>query len=256
VAAGVQAEVELAHVLVLGQHRRRLVEDELADLHHVAVAGDGQGHAGVLLDQQHGRALAVDLQDEVADLGHDQGGQAEAGLVQQQVTGAGHERPADGQHLLLPAREVPRDLPPPLPQQREQPVHPVKALGQLLGLGVPADAEVLLHRQLGEHPAALHHLADPGPDDRRGVELVDAPSVQLDPALGDLTPVQAEQPGHGPQGGGLAGAVGAEKGHDGAVGHREADPLEDQQDVVVDDLQVRDGEHRRIRLPPVSWNGR
>jgi hypothetical protein len=68
--------------------------------------------------------------------------------------------------------------------------------------------------------------------------------------------VQAEQAGQGPQGRGLAGAVGAEEGDDGAVGHREADPLEDQQDVVVDDFQVLDGEHRRIGLPLVSWIGK
>src|SRR5688572_4173848 len=54
-AAG--AEIELAHVLVLAQHRRRAVHDDPAALEDVAVVGVTQRHAGVLLGEQEGDAF-------------------------------------------------------------------------------------------------------------------------------------------------------------------------------------------------------
>src|SRR5450432_385866 len=52
-------EVELAHVFVLAQHRRRAVHDDAAAFQYVAVVGVAQCHVGVLLGQQKGHAFLL-----------------------------------------------------------------------------------------------------------------------------------------------------------------------------------------------------
>src|SRR5215213_4964364 len=49
-----------------------------------SIACDRERHRGVLLDQQHARALAVELDDRVADRLDEAGGKAERRLVEQQ----------------------------------------------------------------------------------------------------------------------------------------------------------------------------
>src|SRR6266568_150754 len=99
---------------VVGQVARRALEHDAARLEHVAAAGDGQGHRGILLDEQDGHALLVDGQDRLEDLLDKDRRQSHGGLVEQQEPGAGHERAADGKHLLLAAGERARDLVAPL----------------------------------------------------------------------------------------------------------------------------------------------
>ena len=55
-------------------------------------------------------AVAVDGLDHLEDLPHDPGREAERGLVQHEQSGPRHERAADRAHLLLAAREQPREL--------------------------------------------------------------------------------------------------------------------------------------------------
>src|SRR5690606_37668818 len=59
------AEVKLLDVFVVAQFVSGAVEHHLALLHDVAVAGDAERGAGVLLDQQNGDAeVAVDAGDD------------------------------------------------------------------------------------------------------------------------------------------------------------------------------------------------
>ena len=95
---------------------------------------------------------------------------------------------------------------------------------RLARVGVRAEAQVLLHRQLGEGPPALHHLGDAAPHDRGRAQVVDGPVVQGDRALGDLAVVRVEQPADRPQQRGLAGAVGAQQRDDLARGTRRLTP--------------------------------
>ncbi len=67
------AQIRLAHILVGGQGGGRVGEQDLAGLEHVAPIGDGQGLHRVLLHQQDGDALLVDLRDEREDLLHQDG---------------------------------------------------------------------------------------------------------------------------------------------------------------------------------------
>src|SRR5690606_21472697 len=101
-----QAEVELPDVLVFEQLAGRLVQDDLAGLHDVAVRGDRQRHGGVLLDQQYGRTLLVDLDDQVPDLFHEPRSGAEDRLVRQEVLGLRQQRPPHREHLLRATGEV------------------------------------------------------------------------------------------------------------------------------------------------------
>src|SRR6266511_1597722 len=238
-----QAEVELPDVLVLAELVGRAIHDQLADLHHVAVRGDGEGHVCVLLDQEDRHTPAVDLHQEVPGPLHGDGSEPQARLVEQQVPRVGHQGPADGEHLLLTSGQVSRHGPPALPEEREQVVDAVEPLPHPRAVGVGADPKVLLHGELGEDPPALHHLRDPRTHDGGGVQPVDALPVDRDAALGDLAAMDGQQARDGPKGGGLAGAVRPEQRDDRATGDREADPAQDPQDVVVHDLGVLYGKH-------------
>src|SRR5260370_16442682 len=55
---------------VVGEVACRAFEHDAARLEHVAAAGDGQRHPGVLLDEQDGHALLVDREDRLEVLRH------------------------------------------------------------------------------------------------------------------------------------------------------------------------------------------
>jgi hypothetical protein len=65
------AQVGQAHGFVLQQVGRRPLQHEPAGLQHVAAMGDGEGHAGILLDEQHGGAALIDVTNDREDLLHD-----------------------------------------------------------------------------------------------------------------------------------------------------------------------------------------
>src|SRR5580700_8777207 len=91
-----------------------------APLHHVVAVGHRSREAEVLLDQQDREALCFQATHRRPDLLHDDRGQTLGRLVQQQEPGAGAKDAADGQHLLLAARQLGALAPEPLRQVREQ----------------------------------------------------------------------------------------------------------------------------------------
>src|SRR5688500_10585436 len=80
--------------------------DHATVLDDVVAVGDGLGEAEVLLDQQDGKALGLELRDGAADLLHDDRREALGGLVQQEQARTGAQDPGDGEHLLLAARKL------------------------------------------------------------------------------------------------------------------------------------------------------
>ena len=134
----VQTQVELLDVLVAEQLLGLAVHDDLARFEDVAVLGDRQRHHGVLFDQQHRHALLIDVDDDVANLFDQHRGETERRFVENEEFGVGHERTADGEHLLLAARQVAGGLLAPLGQDGEEIHDPVVGLG---GLGL------VLHRE-------------------------------------------------------------------------------------------------------------
>jgi hypothetical protein len=95
-----------------------------------------------------------------------------------------------------------------------------------------------------EDPPALHHLGDTGTDNGGGIARRDVVPVELDPTLGRLRAVHAQEPGDSAQQGRLAGSVRTQQGDDGTPRHLDAHASKHQDHVVVDDLEVVDVEHR------------
>ena len=77
-----------------------------AAFHHaVDAVGDGEGAGDVLFDDDDGSPGGADGGEGRVDVADDDGGEAEADFVAEEKLGVRHEGPADGDHLLLAARE-------------------------------------------------------------------------------------------------------------------------------------------------------
>ena len=98
----------------------RAARDDLAALHHQVLVGERAREVVVLLDQQD-RHLAGrgERADGALDLLDDRGLDALGGLVEDQQARLHRQRAADGELLLLPAREVAAAPAEHLPQHRE-----------------------------------------------------------------------------------------------------------------------------------------
>ncbi len=109
--------------------------------------------------------------DDREDVLHHERGEPHRRLVEHHEAGAGHERPADGEHLLLAARERAGELPLPLLEDGEERVHalevarPPRARRPRRDLHVRAEEEVLPHRHRREDlPPLGHERAAEGDD--------------------------------------------------------------------------------------------
>ena len=207
---------------------RVVVDDDPAEVEHDADVGDGQGAAGVLLDEQRrsarrrrrARAAASKICATI------RGASPSDGSSSSSTFGLRHQRPADDEHLPLAAGQRVRDA---RCAGRRAPGTACRpARGRPAGTGPPrhsaAEPEVLLDGQLGDDAAALGHVRQPEAGIASTGVRVDVLAVEHDaaPRLGP------DQPGDGAQQRGLAGAVGAEHGGD---------------------LAARGGEARRRRAP-------
>src|SRR5499426_1254287 len=256
-----QAEVELAHVLIAAQLGGWALEYDAAVLHDVAVVGDTQRDLRVLLDEQERRLLlVVDLADDVEDLAHQQRRQPQRRLIQQQKLRLCHERATEDQHLLLAAAQISRDLVAAGHQDGEVVVdHPQISLHALRILArVGTDPQILLDGERLQHLASFHDLHHAPATDVLRIHTVDPPVGELDAAVGHAAALGLEQAGDCLQRRGLPRPVGAQQGDDLALGHLQRQPLEDEDDVAVDDLDVVQPEHRarHARYLPIHFMSR
>jgi hypothetical protein len=95
-----------------------------------------------------------------------------------------------------------------------------------------------------EAAAALHDLNDTALHQFRRRELVGALAFELDGTLGDITALGLEQIGNCFECGRLTGAIAPEEGNYAPLGNLERNALQHQDDVIVDHLDVVDGEQR------------
>src|SRR3954454_20825282 len=153
----------------------------------------------------------------VVDVLRGGGREAEGGLVEEQQPRLGHDRPGHREHLLLPARQGRRVRPDALAQVREQLEAVLGVLGDALAVlaQVRADPQVLPDGEVAERAAPFRHVADAERGDLVGPQAADVPAVEHDAAT------RAEGAADGPQGGRLAGAVGAEDADGPVVGNGE-----------------------------------
>ena len=138
--------------------------DDPALLDDIVPVGDGRGEAEVLLDQHDGEALPLQPGDGAADLLDDDRGEPLGRLVEQEELRAGAQDAADGQHLLLAARQLGALARQPLAQVREQLEDLLER--QPAGLHPRRQHQVLLDREAREDAALLRHVADAEPGDR------------------------------------------------------------------------------------------
>src|SRR5438105_7760280 len=103
-------EIRPLDVGAFEEHLGRAFLDDAPGLQDVAAVGDSECLGGVLLDQQDGRALAVDITNDVEDLVNENGRQSERGLVEEQHLWLGHQPAGDRQNLMLASREGAAEL--------------------------------------------------------------------------------------------------------------------------------------------------
>ncbi|KAG0945729.1 hypothetical protein G6F31_014412 [Rhizopus arrhizus] len=207
-----------------------------AVLEHVAVLGDLQRLAHVLLHQEQGQAVGVDGAQRTEDLLHDDRRQAHRRFVQQQQAGLGHQGPADGQHLLFAARQRARVLIPALFQAREHGKATLDLGGQFRGRLLAqegAQHQVVEHGLGRDHLAAFRHVGDTQP---HALVRTDATQVLPGERDGPRGLLEARQRAHHRA---LARAVAADDGHDLVRVHMQRRPLQCV-DGAVADRQVFD----------------
>src|SRR5271165_93779 len=210
--------------------------DDLSVLHDEEAIGQSRGEAEVLLDQEDGEAVALELGDGAADLLDDDRRQALGRLVEHEKARAGAQDPGDRQHLLLSARELAAAARKPLAEVGEERIDALGAHAPGLG-DLGRQEQVLLNGEAREDRSLLRTERDAEPCDP-----LDRQSDELAVAEHDRARTLADDAHDRLQGGRLARAVPAEQGHDLALAHVEIDTVEDVR-FVVPGLQTLDREH-------------
>src|SRR5690606_10719634 len=124
--------------------------DDAAVVDEVDPTRERKRHVDVLLDEDEAHAALGDgARQDGGELADDRGLDALGRLVEEEKLRARHQRAADGELLLLAARQAAAGGLPLLGERREDRVDLVGAAGPEV-----AEEEVLLDRQLGEDRAA------------------------------------------------------------------------------------------------------
>ena len=230
------AEKRLLQVAVGGEHARLHHPVDLAVDHDRDAVGDGTGDADILLDHQDvDVAFLAQTHQHFGDLVDDHRGKALGRLVHHQKARVEEQRPADGEHLLFAAGQLPAAIAAALGQARK---HRIDALGRP-GAALGGDElQMLVDRQRAPQAAPLRHVADAHAGDLgRG-------------AAGNGLPGQRDRPGaHRHQAhdrlaqGGLAHAVAADDRQD-AAADAQVHALQ-RVAVAVIDVEVADLENGR-----------
>src|SRR5215469_8572462 len=211
------AQIELLDVLVLAQRLGLAVEHHAAVLQHIAVTRVLQRHAGVLLrEQERHRFLGVEIADDLENL----------------LFAAGDISGGGGAALFEP-REIGIDQLEVAPDGRAA-----------VAARKRASEKVLLHGEVREAMAPLHHL-----DAATSHELVWRARMHLfavedDGAFGHFATLGGQEIGDRLERGRFAGTVRAQELDDVAPGDLKRHALEHEDDVIVDNVDIVDGEDR------------
>ena len=241
-----ETEIGLPHAVVVQERGAGAGERDAAVLQHVSLAGELERDRHVLLDQHAGEPVAVQVTHGLQDALHDGGRQAQRGLVEHDELGRAHQTAADGEHLLLAARQRAGGLRAALGQHREQRIDPLQ-IARAVGAGARqhgAHPQVLGDRERGENLAPFRHLAE-----AKLADLVARPAGNVLPAIEDTAARGLEHAGDGADERGLAGAVGADDGRDRALLDCERDAVE-RLGVAVEDVEVFDRQHYSTASAP------
>ena len=109
------------------------------------------------------------------------GDKPERGFVEDEQLWLGHQPAADGEHLLLAARQRAGALRLPLKQPRKGREYALTILRPpLVAAPIAAEIEILAHRQIGENAPAFRHVDEPARDDLRRLGALDGHAVEMD----------------------------------------------------------------------------
>ena len=115
----------------------------------------------VLVDDDGADAALFDEAADAPDVAGDQRSQPFGGFVEDEHVGVGHERPADGEHLLLAARQLLAAVAQAFFEAREGLEHTlVGPVALALGAGARCHLQVFHHAQVAENATALGHVGD------------------------------------------------------------------------------------------------
>src|SRR5262249_26363194 len=231
-----KAEVEFADELVVVELLGvAALECDLAVHDHIAAIGDADGLVEILLGHQHGQREAFfQLLDLVYGAADQDRGEVDRGLVDQQNARRRHQRPSQGQHLLLAARQAAGELAAALLQARKCLVGggEIAVDGAARSRAEGAEQQVFLDGQLRKQPPAFRHQGDAEIDNLLGRAADEVVPLAID--LGDDAagggPHHAHHAFHQRA---LAVAVGAEQRNRLGVRHRQRDVLEDAHRAVA-----------------------
>ena len=179
-------------------------------------------------------------------------------LVQHHDGRLGQQRPADGQHLLLAARQVAGAVAAARFEQRKEPVHRLQAaagLGAAPAQGPGRGAQVLVDGQVGEHVPPLQHGDEAAPRPVMSPHAADAPPVEQDRPRGDRTLLVGQQAGDGADRGGLAGPVRAEQRDDASPRHPHRQAAQHRRGLPVcrlDAAELQRGDGPPLPAAPLS----
>src|ERR1700730_6510885 len=93
-------QIRALHVLVLHEARTFALQSDAAVLQDIAVFGKLERLLRILLDQQDGDPLPIELLHDGEDLLDQQRGEAERGLVEKEEPRPRHEAPSNPEHSL------------------------------------------------------------------------------------------------------------------------------------------------------------
>ena len=127
----IQPEISLPHAVVGEQRCAGAGQRDAAVLQHVGVARELERDRDVLLDQHAGEALAVEVAHASQHALHDRRRQAQRGLVEHHQIRRAHQAAADGEHLLLAARQRAGGLRAPLGEHRKQRIDAIEIVRAL-----------------------------------------------------------------------------------------------------------------------------
>src|SRR5712691_119049 len=149
-------EIALLNIVACREVGRAAAPDHPAFLQHIVYFRDAGQRLHVLVDDENRQPFGLQALDRAVDLRAHQRREALGRLVEDQQPRIGHQRPADGEHLLLAARELVAVVVPPCLQVRKQQVDPLEGPGMLSAAAIGGGGEkVFAHRQVGKHLAAF-----------------------------------------------------------------------------------------------------
>src|SRR5262245_26986027 len=180
VSAGRAASPQISTLddLLLGQLAGHAPERDVPPLHQQESMSYLQCHMCVLLDEQDGGSIVIELAHDVEYLCDDEGREPERRLVHEQHARPRHERAGDREYLLFPAGESSGQLLVSLAQPGEAGIHPLEISidsGPVVAL-IGACEQVFAHAHLREDEPVLGHERDAVRDDsgRRKSDQLDA----------------------------------------------------------------------------------